>query len=157
MNRTRRLLSTAVALLCISFACSVRSTAQTANPNADSELLNVREQVWRAWFANDTKALRELVPADTIVISSSDEKWKSQADVLQEAVEFQAEGGKLTRLEFPHTEVQHFGDVAIVWSKYIVGTETHGKSSLSSGRATEIFVLRDGKWTNPGWHTDSFK
>jgi ketosteroid isomerase-like protein len=157
MNRTRRLLSTTVALLLISFAQPLRSAAQAANPNPDSDLLKVREQVWRAWFANDASALKELVPADTIVISSSDEKWKNQADVLQEAVEFQAEGGKLRRLEFPHTEVQHFGDVAIVWSKYIVETETNGKPSLSSGRATEIFVRRNGKWTNPGWHTDSFK
>ena len=27
----------------------------------------------------------------------------------------------------------------------------------SSGRVTEIFVLRDGHWTNPGWHTDTEK
>jgi hypothetical protein len=33
----------------------------------------------------------------------------------------------------------------------------HGKRSISSGRATEIFVRRDGRWTNPGWHTDAEK
>jgi hypothetical protein len=32
------------------------------------------------------------------------------------------------RLEFPHTEVQHFGDVAIVWSQYLAETETNGNA-----------------------------
>jgi hypothetical protein len=34
-------------------------------------------------------------------------------------------------------------------------TEVGTKRSQTSGRVTEIFVLRNGKWTNPGWHTDS--
>ena len=66
-----------------------------------------------------------------------------------------AYGGKLIRLEFPRTEIQRFGDVVIIWSKYLVETETNGKRSLTSGRVTEVFVRRHGQWTNPGWHTDS--
>ena len=54
-------------------------------------------------------------------------------------------------------EIQQFGDVAILYSEYRVETEMHGKRSISAGRATEIFVLHDGKWTNPGWHTDAEK
>jgi hypothetical protein len=38
-------------------------------------------------------------------------------------MEFHATGGKLVRLEFPRTEIQHLGDVAIVWSGYVVETE----------------------------------
>jgi hypothetical protein len=97
------------------------------------------------------------VPPETIVISSGESKWKHQAEILQSAAQFQADGGKLVRLEFPRTETQRFGDVAILYSKYIVETEMHGKHSVSSGRAPEIFVLRDGQWTNPGWHTDGEK
>jgi ketosteroid isomerase-like protein len=122
-----------------------------------TELLNARESVWRAWFANDTKSLEQLVPADTIVISSGEEKWKNQADILQSAAQFQASGGKLVRLEFPRTEVQRFGDVAVTYSQYVYETEAGGKRSQTSGRVTEIFVLRNGKWTNPGWHTDTEK
>jgi ketosteroid isomerase-like protein len=121
------------------------------------EILKVRESVWRAWFANDAKALERLVPADTIVISSDEAKWKNQADVLRTAAEFQAGGGKLLRLEFPRTEIQRFGDVAIIWTSYLVETEENGKRTVNSGRATEIFVRRNGGWVNPGWHTDSFK
>jgi len=38
-----------------------------------------------------------------------------------------------------------------------VETEENGKRSVSSGRATEIFVRRNGEWVNPGWHTDNFQ
>ncbi len=124
---------------------------------SDTELLKVRETVWRAWFAGDVARLRQLVPADTIVISAGDKEWKSQAEVLSEAEQFHASGGTLVRLEFPKTSIQHFGNVAIVWSEYSLETEAGGKRSVSSGRATEIFVLRSGRWVNPGWHTDAEK
>ena len=83
--------------------------------------------------------------------------WKYQSQVLQSAVDFQSQGGRLVRLEFPRTEIQRFGEVAILYSKYIVETEMKGKHSISSGRATEVFVLQNGQWTNPGWHTDAEK
>jgi ketosteroid isomerase-like protein len=123
-------------------------------PASQDELLRVREQVWRAWFAGDTKTLQQLVPPESIVMSGGEEKWKNQADVLRTAAEFHAKGGKLVRLEFPRTEVQRFGDVAIVWSSYVLETELDGKRTTVSSRATEIFVWRHGRWTNPGWHTD---
>jgi hypothetical protein len=133
------------------------TAAFAANPDKGANLLKVREAVWRSWFANDSAALRKLVPPETIVISSGESKWKHQAEILRSAAQFQADGGKLVRLEFPRTETQRFGDVAILYSEYTVETEMHGKRSVSSGRATEIFVLRDGQWTNPGWHTDGEK
>lgn len=129
------------------------STLAAQQPN-DEQLLRVRETVWRAWFAGDTRTVEDLVPPETIVISSGEQKWKRQADVLRTSAEFHAKGGKLVRLEFPRTEVQHFADVAIIWSSYVVETEVDGKQSLSSGRVTEIFVWQRGHWTNPGWHTD---
>jgi ketosteroid isomerase-like protein len=128
-----------------------------ARPDHRTELLKARETVWRAWFANDAKALEALIPPDTIVISSGEEKWKNQADILQSAAKFQAAGGKLIRLEFPRTDIQRFGDVAITYSQYRYETELDGKRSVTSGRVTEIFVLSKGKWTNPGWHTDTEK
>jgi hypothetical protein len=133
------------------------TTCFAANPADSSDLLKVRETVWRSWFANDADTLRRLVPPETIVISSGETQWKHQLDVLRTAAQFQADGGRLIRLEFPHTEVQPFGQVAILYSKYTVETELHGKRSVSSGRVTEVFVLRDGQWTNPGWHTDTEK
>jgi ketosteroid isomerase-like protein len=123
----------------------------------DAELLKVRESVWRAWFAGDVAQLRQLVPADTIVISAGDKEWKNQAKVQGEAAQFHASGAKLIRLEFPKTTIQHFGNVAIVCSEYVLEIESGGSRSVSSGRATEIFVRRNGVWINPGWHTDAEK
>lgn len=129
----------------------------SAQEQNDKQLLEVREQVWRAWFAGDTKTLQELVPPETIVMSGKEGKWKHQSDVVQGAAEFHASGGTLVSLEFPRTEVQHYGDVAIVWSSYVLELEVDGKRSSESGRVTEIFVRQHGRWTNPGWHTDQGK
>jgi hypothetical protein len=147
----RRFLTIAVVIL------AGWTTAIAANPNEGPALLRVRETVWRSWFANDAKTLRELVPPETIVISAGEKQWKHQAAVLQSAAEFHAQGGKLILLEFPRTEIQQFGEVAVLYSEYKLETEMHGKRSLSSGRATEIFVRHNGQWTNPGWHTDAEK
>ena len=133
------------------------STGIAANSDESSNLLRVREVVWRSWFDNDAKTLRELVPPETIVISAGEKQWKHQAAVLQSAADFHAQGGKLIRLEFPRTEIQQFGEVAILYSEYRLETEMRGKHSVSSGRATEIFVRHNGQWTNPGWHTDEEK
>lgn len=125
--------------------------------SGDTELLKIRESVWRAWFAGDVTLLQRLVPEDTVVISAGDKAWKHQADVLRESREFHASGAKLTRLDFPKTCVQHLGNVAIVWSEYILEIDSRGKRAVSSGRVTEVFVLRNGAWVNPGWHTDDEK
>jgi ketosteroid isomerase-like protein len=152
----RRAVCIAVAILAAA-ALFAGSRSRAADRNGRAELLRVREAVWRAWFADDVKTLHQLVPPGTIVISAGEEKWKNREEVFQSAAEFHTEGGKLLGLQFPRTRIQRFGDVAILWSKYRVETEVHGKKSVSSGRVTEIFVRRGGRWTNPGWHTDSGK
>jgi ketosteroid isomerase-like protein len=128
--------------------------ATPAQPANDQNLLQTRETVWHAWFAGDTQSLETLVPSETIVISAGEKEWKGQAEVLKTAAAFHKEGGKLLRLEFPRTQIQHFGDVAVIWSSYLLETDMAGKRSTSSGRVTEIFHWKDGHWTNPGWHTD---
>jgi hypothetical protein len=151
----RRTLKRATYLLFIAFELPL--SLHAGSPQDDSELLKVRETVWRAWFAGDETLLRQLVPPDTIVISAGDKEWKNQSDVLHEAAQFHASGAKLTRLDFPKTRIQHFGDVAVIWTEYVLETESGANRSVSSGRATEIFVYRDGRWFNPGWHTDAEK
>ena len=145
-------------LVAVAIVVTTLGTASLpAQQENDRELLQVREAVWRAWFAGDIKSLRELVPAETIVMSGGEKEWKNQADVLRTAADFHVQGGNLVRLEFPRTEVQHFGDVAIVWSDFLVETQMSDKSSVSTGRASEVFVRRNGHWLNSGWHTDSTK
>jgi hypothetical protein len=149
MNRRIWMMLASIGLLASLAATGVASTPE------EQDLLETREAVWRAWFANDQKTLQQLVPADTIAINSGEENWEYQPEILQSAADFQSHGGKLIRLEFPRTEIRRYGDVAILYSHYVYETDVNGKRAVKSGRATEIFVRHDGKWTNPGWQTDS--
>jgi hypothetical protein len=151
----RRVMQMAVGLMAL--AASMPAFAQGSGMQDRDAILKAREAVWRAWFAGDIPTLKRLVPAETIVISGGEEAWKHQAEVLQTSEAFHAGGGKLLKLEFPHTEMQRFGDVAVTWSTYRLEMDVKGKRSTDTGRAMEIFVLRDGEWVNPGWHTDSRK
>jgi Domain of unknown function (DUF4440) len=144
-----------VCLLSVTMLSVLAGATWASNLGERGDLLKTREAVWRAWFANDSKTLDELLPAETITISSGEEKWKSKAEVLRGAEEFHSGGGRLLSLEFPRTEIQRFGDVAVIYSQYRYVVEISGKRSQTSGRVTEIFVFRQGRWRNSGWHTDT--
>lgn len=131
------------------------SDATSATPALRRELLQAREAVWRAWFSNDREKLDWMVPAGTIAINAGAEEWEGRDQVLAGSRAFAEGHGRLVRLEFPHTEIQVFGDIAILYSRYLFETETAGERSVTAGRGTEIFVRRQGRWVNPGWHTDS--
>lgn len=148
----RRILCIVITMLSV-----VSAPAFAANGADNTDLLKTREAVWRAWFANDVKALDQLLPADTITISSGEEQWKNKTQVLQEAAQFHHDGGRLVSLEFPRTEIQRYGNVAVIYSKYQYAIEVGGKPSNASGRVTEIFIFRHGRWLNSGWHTDKEK
>jgi hypothetical protein len=146
-----------VAVALMAWVAAVPMYAQANAADDRGAILKAREAVWRAWFADDVSTLKRLVPEDTIVISSGEAAFLHQAEVLKSAAEFHASGGRLVSLEFPHTEMQRFGDVAVTWSTYRLETDVKGKREVDTGRASEIFVLRGGRWLNPGWHTDPGK
>jgi len=66
-----------------------------------------------------------------------------------------AGGGKLISLKFDRTEIQVYGDVAVLYSLFTLETEEGSKRKRSSGRATEIFRRNGDTWVNTGWHLDS--
>jgi ketosteroid isomerase-like protein len=124
-----------------------------AAPQKQDDLLQTRASVWRAWFAGDIPALEKLVPPDTIVVGSGDQDFETQADIIADSKKFHDNGGKLIRLEFPVTKVQRFGDVAILYSRYVYEIESGSERTVHAGYSTETFVFRDGHWVNPGWQT----
>jgi len=128
---------------------------QTPGDADKKQLLDAREAVWRAFFANDRAALETMLPAETVAISPGSDAWSNRDEILADAGKFAASGGKLVRLEFPRTDVQIYGVTAIVYSTYEYELELGGNRSVHSGRATETFVLRGGRWVNSGWHLDS--
>lgn len=138
------------------------SESQQVSPALRREILRAREAVWRAWFANDREKLDWMIPTETVAINAGAEEWEGRAEVLAGSRAFVEGGGRLIRLEFPRTEIQLFGDVAILYTTYRFETESggeprqrRGERSVTAGRGTEIFVRRDARWVNSGWHTDS--
>ncbi len=138
---------------------SVAERGQTLGKLSDPEkksLLEAREAVWRAYFAGDRAALEKLLPEELLTMDPGTD-WGNRRSVLEGSARFAADGGKLIRLEFPKTEMQVYGDVAIVYSSYVYEIEQGGKPFTNSGRATEVFVYRNGGWVNPSWHLDNAK
>ena len=131
----------------------------TLPPPVRAQLLEAREAVWRAYFTNDQAQLDKLVPADTIVLEGPpDRPFTRKPEILESARQAAERGHKLVRLEFPQTEVQVYGSTAIIYTTYSYELEApDGKRHTSAGRATEIFVRRDGAWVNPGWHMEGDK
>ncbi|MBZ5728906.1 MAG: nuclear transport factor 2 family protein [Acidobacteriia bacterium] len=139
---------------------SVEAQQQAFRTLSDAQkkpLLDAREAVWRAWFAGDRAALEKLLPEELLTMEPGGGNWGNRQTVLDGAARFAASGSKLVRLEFPKTEIQVYGSTAIVYSNYVYETELAGKREVSSGRATEVFVRRNGAWVNPSWHMESGK
>lgn len=136
--------------------------AQMAAPRQLSDqlkkrLLDAREAAWRAFFTNDRVMLEKLLPAETLAIEADDNNWSNREKIFTDAAQFVNSGGKLIKLEFPRTEIQMYGSTAVLYSNYAYQLEVGGQQVNRAGRVTEVFVLRNGQWLNPGWHMDSGK
>lgn len=127
----------------------------TLSPEARKELLAAREAVWRAFFTDDRATLEKLVPEDLIAIEQGGGPWSNRASALADSRAFAQAGGKLVKLEFPKTEMQVYGNTAIIYTTFRVETERKGQTTVSEGRGTEMFVQREAGWVNVGWHLDS--
>ena len=123
-------------------------------PPARAELMAAREAVWRAYFSNDREQLEKLIPEEAVVVDDSGGQPLIRRAGIMEAAKKTSEGGaRLVRLEFPQTEVQVYGDTAILYTTYSLELENaQGRRSTQTGRGTEIFVRRKGSWVNTGWH-----
>jgi len=133
------------------------ASPQSIGDELKKRLLDAREAVWRAWFSGDRATLEKLIPQETIAIESGHNNWSNRQTILDGSVEFAKGGGKLVKLEFPKTEIQMYGATAVVYSNYSYELEQGGQRINQSGRVTEVFVLRNGQWVNPGWHMDGGK
>jgi hypothetical protein len=135
-------------------------SAQNYGPQPDaearSELLTIREAAWRTWFGNDQEGFSRIVPAELVALGWDGGPWGDRAAALAQMREFAQGDQHLTTLEFPKNVFQAYGDVVILYSTFrLVLVDSAGVSRESSGRGTEVFVRRDGRWIHTGWHLDS--
>ena len=150
-----RMLLAFFALVLVPSMLGAQST--TLDAKSRSDLLATRELAWRAWFGGDKATLEAMLPSEFIGVGWGEGPWSSKSESIAGSQEFAQNGGKLTTLEFPRTEIQWYGDVAFVYSTYKVSFTAGGQPVVQEGRATEVFVRRNGKWLHPGWHLDSGK
>ncbi len=118
-------------------------------------LLEARAAVWHAWFGGDQAMLTKLLPPELTTIEPGSTTFGTRTSTLEGARGFAAGGGKLTRLAFPSTEIQVYGNTAILYTSYEMDIVSGGQSRTDRGMATEVFVLRDGQWLNTGWQLAS--
>jgi hypothetical protein len=133
---------------------STVGAGQTLDDRSRAALLAAREQVWRAWFANDSAQLERLLPRDNFIAVSSDSIWQSREQTIAGSKAFARSGGRLVSIEFPRTELQVFGDVVVIYTTFRYTTERAGQQSRAMGNAVEVFVRRNGVWQNPSWYLD---
>jgi ketosteroid isomerase-like protein len=147
----------AVAILVLGLLPSTVS-AQTHTKPTESErkeLLTVRRLVWDSYFNNDRSQLNRLIGEDFLTINPGEEHWQDKAEFLAGAQGFAEHQGKLVSLTFPRTEIQEFGDVAVLYSIVQITMESGGKRESLNCRSTEVFQKREGQWVNTGAHVDS--
>ena len=114
-------------------------------------VLKAREAVWRAWFAGDTDALSKLVPRELITIDPDSDTFGTYASTLENSRGFAGSGARLTRLVFPRTEFQAYGNAVTLYTTYELELMKDGKTTTQRGVATEMFVQQNGSWLNAGW------
>ncbi|MDX2057603.1 MAG: nuclear transport factor 2 family protein [Gemmatimonadales bacterium] len=147
-----RLAGVSVGLLSV-LACAKPGSSLPADWSA--QLLTVREQVWRDWFDGNPR-LGEMLTDDFVGIGFGAGPWDTKETTLAGSKEFAASGSKLVSLTFPKTTTQQMGDAIIVYSDYeLKFASAAGEETAQRGRATEVFVWKDGRWLHPGWHLDS--
>ena len=115
-----------------------------------ASLMQVREAVWRAWFAGDGNTLNRILVPELITIGQDGSVGTRQSN-LDHSRAFAESGGKLTRLEFPSTQIQAYGNTVILYSSYVMDLQSGGATTSEHGMATEIFVRRNSAWVHTGW------
>jgi hypothetical protein len=119
------------------------------------ELLDAREIAWRSFFQKDPTLVEEVLGPEVIAIQQSAERWDNRDRLLAMAKGMSKQDVQLHRPEFPHTEFQLFGDTAILYYTYVFESGDKSRSVVDAGRGTEVFLRRDGKWVDVGWHLDN--
>jgi hypothetical protein len=151
----------AVAPLSLTHAAEESQQEKSAGQNSmltdevRKELLDARETAWRSFFQKDLTVVERMLAPELVAIQQNSDRWDNRTGLIALAKAMKEQGVQLLRLEFPRTEIQLFGDTAILYYTYIFETGLKGKSVVDGGRGTEIFVRRDGKWVDVGWHLDN--
>lgn len=116
-----------------------------------ASLLVAREAIWRDYFSDPDKLARGLTP-DFLALNEGGPPWQSREAVVAAARRAVAAGASLKHLMFPKTEIQRYGDVAIIYTTYEMQLSARGQDGpIEKGQATEVFWWNGGFWLHTGW------
>lgn len=127
----------------------------TVTEQVRKELLQARDVAWRSFFQADSTIVEGILAPELIAIQQHQEKWDDRAHLVALAKTMSRRGVRLVHLSFPRTEIQRFGDTAILYYTYIFETALGDRTAVDAGRGTEVFVRRGGRWVDVGWHLDN--
>jgi ketosteroid isomerase-like protein len=126
----------------------------TLPANERATLDAIRRAVWVDWFTGDTAKLRRILTPELVAVSPDGAHWQSLGQTLAASAAYKASGARFVDVTFDSTTLHRFGDVVVMFSHYAVTTESGGQRAVQAGRATEVFVRRDGRWLHTSWHLD---
>lgn len=144
-----------IVVFCLLLLSILSVPLAAAEPPIDPDVLALREAAWRAWFAGDEAALRGMLPAEFLAISTGGSDIATLEKTVASSRAFKESGGKLIALSFPETRAQRFGDTVVLYGSYQATITSGGVEKQLHGQLTEVFVKRDGRWFHPGWHLDA--
>jgi len=119
------------------------------------ELITARDLAWRSFFQPDSSVVERILAPELIAIQEGSDRWDDRSGLISMAKSMSQRGVQLVRLEFPRTEVRLYGDTAILYYTYVMEQRLGQQAVVEAGRGTEVFVRREDRWIDTGWHLDN--
>ena len=96
------------------------------------------------------------MPEELVALGWDGGPWDDRPRTVEQMRAFAKSGRTLASLEFPRNVWQHYDDVVVLYSSFrAVLTDSTGQTHETTGRGTEVFVRRGGRWIHTGWHLDT--
>ena len=119
------------------------------------ELIKARDLAWRSFFQPDSSVVEGILAPELIAIQEASDRWDDRSGLISMAKSMSQRGVQLVRLEFPRTEIRLYGDTAILYYTYVMEQRLGQQAVVEAGRGTEVFVRREARWIDTGWHLDN--
>ena len=146
-----RLVGAFIAVL-LGSAGPIPLAAQKAD-TSEASLLAARDAVWRDYFAN-APTLASSLTENFVAIEAGKPTWDNRDQTLALSKASAANGTKLVSLTFPRNQIERYGPIAIVHSRYEARLDGPRGPNTMKGQITEVFRWDGRRWLHTSWHMD---